>query len=45
MDAFVASATSLSGSRVIIIDARGNGGGSDAFVRDFLLKLTNQDLR
>jgi C-terminal processing protease CtpA/Prc len=41
---FVASAAELREARAVVLDLRGNGGGSDAFLRDFFLRLTDRPL-
>jgi hypothetical protein len=42
--AFVASGPTLRDSRAIIVDVRGNGGGSDSYAKDWLAQLTSQRL-
>jgi hypothetical protein len=45
LEDFVASASRLRGARAIVVDLRGNEGGSDAFVRDWFTTLTAGPLR
>jgi hypothetical protein len=41
---FVASATKVRDSKAVILDVRGNGGGSDTYAKDWLAELTSQRL-
>lgn len=43
--AFVASGARLRDSKAIVVDVRGNGGGSDTYAKDFLAQLTSQTLK
>ncbi|MCA9608655.1 MAG: hypothetical protein KC619_23790 [Myxococcales bacterium] len=45
LERFVASAARVRESRVVILDVRGNGGGSDRFLLSWFASLTDQDLR
>ena len=42
--AFVASGAKLRAAKAIVVDLRGNGGGSDTYAKDWLAQLTNQKL-
>ena len=44
LSAFVASGEKLREAKAIVVDLRGNGGGSDTYAKDWLAQLTNQKL-
>lgn len=43
--AFVATGEKLRDAKAIVIDVRGNTGGSDTYAKDWLAQLTNQELK
>lgn len=45
MNKFIASGAQLSGSKVLILDIRGNGGGNSGFAWNWLSGFTNQYMR
>ncbi len=44
LTAFVASGSTLRDAKAIVVDVRGNGGGSDTYAKDWLAQLTSQRL-
>ncbi len=44
LTAFVATGSTLRDAKAIVVDVRGNGGGSDTYAKDWLAQLTSQRL-